>query len=258
MTEKAALQIQAESNCSLVDARKQVEQTSATTNTEPDHASTPDQHISYARSVAINQAELINRNLALSEENARLRDIINQLHQDNVSLQQRLESYGIWLSNLEKSSLDGAHLDTPKDGVQTTTSSSVRSTHSPSAAGHSSALPPPDTTGGVHNTTFVGSAHTTTPVGDAHSLPVSKANRAFQTETQRGPNSLAKKPQTQGKKSCKERVEITPSYIPNQAPTPRTKVLLDWSGPVGNRQGVVSPATKPAGDQPQRLSSAKW
>ena len=174
-----------------------------------------------------------------------------------MSLQQRLESYGIRLSNLEKSSLDGAHLDTPKDGVQTTTSSSVGSTHSPSAAGHSSALPP-DTTGGVNNTTFVGSAHTATPVGDVHSLPVSKANRASQTETQRGPNSLAKKPQTQGKKSCKERVEITPSYIPNQAPTPRTKVLLDRSGPVGNRQGVVSPATKPAGDRPQRLSSAKW
>ena len=207
--------------------------------------------------MAINQAELINRNLALSEENARLRDIINQLRQDNVSLQQRLESYGIRLSNLEKSSWDGAHLDTPRDGVQTTTSSPVGSTHSPSAAGHSSALHP-DTTGGAHNTTFVGSAHTATPVGDAHSLPVSKANRASETETQIGPNFLAKKPQTQGKKSFKERVEITHSYIPNRVPTPRTKVLLDRSGPVGTRQGVVYPATKPAGDRPQPLSSAKW
>ena len=84
--EKAALQIQAESNCSLVDARKQVEQTSATANTEPDNASTPEQHILYARTVAINQADLINRNLTLSEENARLREVINKLHQDNASL----------------------------------------------------------------------------------------------------------------------------------------------------------------------------
>ena len=186
--------------------------------------------------MAINQAELINRNLALSEENARLRDIINQLR------------------NLEKSSLDDAHLHTPRDGVQTTTSSSVGSTHSPSAAGHSS----PNTTGGVNNTTSVGGGHTATPVGDAYSHPVSKANRTSQTETERGPKSLAKKPQTQGKKSSKERVEITPSYIPNQAPNPRTKVLLDRSGPVGTRQGFVSPATKPAGDRPQRLSSTKW
>ena len=63
--------------------------------------------------------------------------------------------------------------------------------------------------------------------------------------------------QTQGKKSF-ERVEITPSDIPNQAPTPRTKVLLDRSGSVGKRQSVVSPATKAAGDRPQRLSTTKW
>ena len=73
VTEKAALQIQEESNCSLVDARKQVEQTSATTNTEPDDASTPEQHISYARSMAIVQVDLINHNLTLIVENARLR-----------------------------------------------------------------------------------------------------------------------------------------------------------------------------------------
>ena len=39
VAEKAALQIQAESHCPLVDARKKVEQTSATTNKEPDSAS---------------------------------------------------------------------------------------------------------------------------------------------------------------------------------------------------------------------------
>ena len=86
VTEKAALQIQAESNCSFVDARKQVEQTPATTSTEPAHASTPEQHISFARTVAINQADLINRNLTLSEENARLREVINKLRQDNNPL----------------------------------------------------------------------------------------------------------------------------------------------------------------------------
>ena len=88
---------------------------------------------------------------------------------------------------------------------------------------------------------------------------------------QRGSNSLAKpsadvtarrggakspqKPQSQGKKSFIERLEITPPFIPNQAPTPKTKVLLDRSGPGGTRQGVVSPATNPAGDRPQCLSS---
>ena len=177
------------------------------------------------------------------------------------------------VSNLEKSRLDDAHHGTSRDGAQTITPTPVGSTHSPSNAGHISALPP-DTTGGVHNTTSVGSAHNANPVGDTHSHPVSKVNRASQTETQRGSNSLVKpsadatarsssvkspqKSQFQWKKSFKERVEITPSFISNQAPTPYTKVLLDRSGPPRTRQGVVSPATKPAGDQPQRLSSTKW
>ena len=272
VTEKAALQIQAESNCSLVDARKQVEQTPATTSTEPAHVSTPEQHISYARTVAINQADLINRNLTLSEENARLREVINKLRLENASLQQRLDDFGRRLSNLEKSRVDDAHQGTSRDGAQTITSTPVGSTHNPSTADQNSALPP-DTTDGVQNTISVGSAHNAHPVGDTHSHAVSKANRASQTEMQRGSNSVAKpsadatartsgakspqKPQTQGKKSLKERVEITPSYIPNQAPTARTKVLLDRSGPVGTRQGVVSPATKLAGDRPQRLSTTK-
>ena len=266
--EKAALQIQAESNCSLVDARKQVEQTSATANTEPDNASTPEQHISYTRTVAMNQADLINRNLTLSEENARLRVVISKLSQDNASLQQRLDGFGKRLSNLEKSSVDDVHQGTSRDGARTIAPTPVGSTHKPSTADHNSALPP-----GVH-TTSVGSAHKANPVGDTHCRPVSKANRASHTEMQRGSNSVAKpsadgtarrgsakspqRPQTQGKKSFKERMEITPSYIPNQAPTPRTKVLLDRSGSVGNRQSVVSPATKPAGHRPQRLSTTKW
>ena len=273
VTERAALQIHAESNCSLVDARQQVEQTSATTNIEPDHASAPEQQVSYARSVAINQAELINRNPPLSEENARLREVINKLSQDNASLQQRLDGFGKRLSNLEKSRVGHAHHGTPRDGAQTITPTPVGSTHSPSTVGYISALPP-DTTDGVHNTTSVGSAHNANPVGDTHSHPVSKANRASQTEMQRGSNSLAKpsadatarssgvkspqKSKFQQKKLFKERVEITPSYIPNQSPIPRTKVLLDRLGPVGTRQGVVSFATKPAGDRPQRLSSMKW
>ena len=118
-----------------------------------------------------------------------------------------------------------------RDGDQTITSTPVGSTHNPSTAGQNSALPP-DTTDGVQNTTSVGSAHNANPVGDAHSHTVSKANRASQTEMQRGNNSVAKpyadatarrggakspqKPQTQGKKSLKESVEITPSYIPTR------------------------------------------
>ena len=186
--EKAALQIQAESNCSLVDARKEVEQTSATTNTEPDHASTSEQHISYARTVAINQADLINRNLTLSEENARLREVINKLRQDNASLQQRLDGFGKRLSNLEKSRVDDAHQGTSRDGAQTIAPTPVGSTHKPSTADHNSALPP-DTTDGVHNTTSVGSAHKANPVGDTHCHPVSKVNRASQTEMQRASNA---------------------------------------------------------------------
>ena len=184
----------------------------------------------------------------------------------------RLDDFGKRMSNLEKSRMDDAHQGTSRDGAQTITPSPVGSTHSPSTVSHNSALPP-DTTDGVHNTTSVGSAHNANPVGDTHRHPVSKANIASQTEMQRGSNSLAKpsadatprrgsakspqKPQSQGKK-FKERVKITPSFIPNQAPTPKTKMLLDQSGPVGTRQGVVSPATKPAGDRPQRLSSMNW
>ena len=77
-------------------------------------------------------------------------------------------------------------------------------------------------------------------------------------DSQKGWCQITTEAPNQGKKSFKERVEITPSDIPNQAPTPRTKVPLDRSGPVGTRQGVLSPATKPAGDRPQRFSSTKW
>ena len=150
VAEKAALQIQAESHCSLVDARKKVEQTSASTNKEPDSASTPEQRNSYARTVAFNQADLLNRNLTLSEENARLREIISTLRKDNASLQQRLDGYEKRLSNLEKSRVVDAHPDTSTDGVQTNTPSPVGSTHNP------------------NNTISVGSAHNPTPVGDAH------------------------------------------------------------------------------------------
>ena len=205
------------------------------------------------------RADLVNRNLALSDENARLKEVIMTLRQANASLQQRLDGYGHRLHALEQSKVGDGHPDTPLVGVENTTP--VGSAHNTTPVGD------------AHNPTPVGDAHTC-PVGDTHSHPVSKANRASQTETQRGSNSLAKpsadatvrrssakspqRPQFQQKKSFKERVEITPSFIPNQAPTPSTKVLLDRSGPAGIRQGVVSPATKPAGDRPQRLTNMKW
>ena len=94
VAEKAALQIQAESHCSLVDARKKVEPTSATTNKEPDSASTPEQRNSY-----------------FSEENARLREIISTLRKDNASMQQRLDDYEKRLSNLKKSRVVDTHPD---------------------------------------------------------------------------------------------------------------------------------------------------
>ena len=51
---------------------------------------------------------------------------------------------------------------------------------------------------------------------------------------------------------------VIPSFIPTQALTPRTKVLLDRSGLEREKRGLVSPATKLAGDRPQRASSKKW
>ena len=50
-------------------------------------------------------------------------------------------------------------------------------------------------------------------------------------------------------------IPVAPTFIPTQALTPRTKVLLDRSGPEREKRGIVSPATKAAGDRPQRTSS---
>ena len=72
------------------------------------------------------------------------------------------------------------------------------------------------------------------------------------------PRSPKPKGRSRVKKGQRSPLPTFPIRHRPQGPTPRTKVLLDRSGPVGNRQGVVSPATKPAGDLPQRLSSAKW
>ena len=106
--------------------------------------------------------------------------------------------------------------------------------------------------GGSH--TSVRSTHNPTMQKGSHSL--AKPSLDLTARSTRVKSS--QKPHSQGKKSSKERVEIIPSFIPTQALTPKTKVLLDQSGPVGNRCGVVWPATKPAGDWPQHLSSTKW
>ena len=81
-------------------------------------ASTEEAANTYARVVANSQADLINRNLALSEENARLREVIGTLRQDKASLQQRLDGYEQRLQTLEQSMVGGAHPDTPLVGVQ--------------------------------------------------------------------------------------------------------------------------------------------
>ena len=66
LTEKRALEIQVESRCTLPAAREQAGQT-----TSADMAVN-----SYAQVLANSQADLVNRNLALSDENARLREVI--------------------------------------------------------------------------------------------------------------------------------------------------------------------------------------
>ena len=108
LPKKRALGIQAESHCTISVAREQAGH----------DASTEEAAKSYARVVAHSQADLINRNLTLSEENARLREVIGTLRQDNASLQQRLDSYEQRLQTLEQSMLGGVHPDTPLVGVQ--------------------------------------------------------------------------------------------------------------------------------------------
>ena len=204
ITEKAALRIQVETHCTLPAARKQAGQT------------TTEQQKSYARVLANNQADLINRNLALSEENARLREVISTLRQDNTSLQQKLEDYEKRLSNLEKSRMADDHLNTSRDGDQTTTT--VGSTHSPIA------------------------------VGEAHGPPVSKANMASQTEagSTSGPSASMSPTQTETIKSP----ENAPAYVSRQSSYPRKKVDLNKKGP--SFVSVTSPLTKAAGMRKQR------
>ena len=165
---------------------------------------------SYAQVLANSQADLVNRNLALSDENARLREVITTLHQDNASLKQRLDGYEQRLRTLEQTMVGGAHPDTPFDGVQ--------------------------------NTTPVGSAHNTTPVGEAHKPPVSKAHMASQAELAgtsgpRASMSPAQMGRIEGPRDA-------PSYIPNQSLTPRRKLELSRKGPTF--VPVISPMTKAA------------
>ena len=151
ITEKRALEIQAETRCTLPAAREQAGQT----------ASAEQAASSYAQVLANNRADLVNWNLALSDENARLKEVINTLRQDNASLQQRLHGYEQRIQTLEKSMLDGTHADIAVSFPNTNTTS-VGSAHNI----------------GVHNITYVGSTHNTTPVGDAHNTtPVGEAHK---------------------------------------------------------------------------------
>ena len=129
-----------ESCCTLPVAREQAGQT----------ASAEVAVNSYAQVLANSQGDLVNSNLALSDENARLQEVITTLRQDDTSLKQILDGYEQRLMTLEQSMVGSAHPDTPLVGVQ--------------------------------NTTPVGSANNTTPVGETHRPPVSKAHMASQTE----------------------------------------------------------------------------
>ena len=206
--------------CTLPAAREQAGQT----------ASAEQAASSYAQVLANNRADLVNRNLTLSDENARLKDVINTLRQDNASLQQRLDGYEQRLQTLEKSMLGGTQADIAVS-VPNTNTTSVGSAHNI----------------GVHNTTSVGSTHNTTPVGDAHRPSISKANTASNTEAG-GPAS----PRASVSPTQLNRIEgprDAPSYIPKASQTPRPKVQL--------RRGptfvpVTSPITKAAGIQKSR------
>ena len=57
---------------------------------------------SYAQVIDNSQVNLVNRNLALSNENARLKEVLNTLHQDNTSLQQWLVSCEHRLQTIEE------------------------------------------------------------------------------------------------------------------------------------------------------------
>ena len=98
---KIALQIQAETHCILPVAR---EQTGQTVTTEPAANS-------FAQILARSQADLVNRNPALSDENARLKEVIIKLRQANASLQQRLDGYEHRLHTLEQSIVGGTRHD---------------------------------------------------------------------------------------------------------------------------------------------------
>ena len=189
-----------ENRCTLPAAREQAGQT-----TSAEMAVN-----SYAQVLANSQADLVNRNLALSDENARLREVITTLRQDNASLKQRLDGYEQRLRILEQTMVEGAHPDTPFVGVQ--------------------------------NITPVGSAHNTTRVGEAHKPLVSKAHMASQTELAdtAGPRS-SMSPAQMGRI---EGPRDAPSYIPDQSPTPRQKLELRRKGPTF--VPVISPMTKAA------------
>ena len=206
--EQASFRIQAKKRCPLPDVRKQAGQpvtAEQATN-------------SYAQVTANSQANLVNRNLALSDENARLKEVINTLRQDNASLQQRLVSWEYRLQILEKALMGGAHPNSSVDGVKNTTS-----------------------VGSAHNSTPVGDAHNPSTVGDAHTRPVSMANMASQTENGNTPGPyVSVSPQLLKAKHPTD----APSYIYKQSPNPKMKVELNRKGP--SSIPVTSPITKPA------------
>ena len=106
--------------------------------------------------------------------------------------------------------------------------------------------------GGTH--TSVRSAHTLTMQGGSNSQNRSSVNSTASGAGVKAPQQT----HSRAHQLSKRTVPVAPTFIPTQALTPRTKVLLDRSGHERGKRGLVSPATKPAGDGPQRTSSKKW
>ena len=168
----------------------------------------------YAQILANSQADLVNRNLALSDENARLREVITTLHQDNASLKQRLDVYEQRLRTLEQTMVGGAHPDTPFVGVQNTTRGKCPQ-HYPCGRGPQTPIRRP-----------------TCPNRQSLQAQLAHVLACLQ-------------PKWAGLRGTRDAL----SYIPNQSPTPRRK--LELSRKELSRKGptfvpVISPMTKAA------------
>ena len=277
--EKRALQIQAETHCTLPEARRIAGQATATQH----------QANTYAGVTADGQTNIAKQNLALKEENAELREVIHTLRQENASLQQRLNEYEKRLQTLEYSmvageqpntSMDGAHNavkgaphDTTRGGVHRI---SVGSSHSSTAedaqraalGAQSEAHPPRQNLERPHRIAHEGGTHGSTAAGAQKDAP--RAQSKALTPQQRPPRMVPSHvgsshgPTTAGTQKAAPGAQCgtlppelkhvrppknAPTYVPRQSPGPKKKVEI-------NRNPVISPMTKAAGLRTPRKGSA--